>query len=53
MSDRNRVRLILASEIAGVGQAREDVIVRQPRIVRKNIGFRLTGGEQFQNEVNR
>src|ERR1035441_1679404 len=52
-SDGNRVRLVLVSKVAGVRQAREDVITRQPRIVREDGGFRLTGGEQLQNELHR
>ncbi len=32
-SDREQVRLVLVSEVAGVGQARKDVIMRRPGIV--------------------
>ena len=35
-----------------VRPAREDVIPRQPRIARENVGLGLTGGEQFQEELD-
>ena len=44
-SDGQRVRLVLVSEVTGVSQAREDVIVRQTRIVCEDVGHRLPGCE--------
>ena len=49
---RDRVCLVLVRQVAGVGKAGENVVARQPRIVREEILFRLPRGEQFQNELN-
>jgi len=38
-SDRERVRLVLMNEVAGVLQAREDILTHKARIIREDLRF--------------
>lgn len=50
---RNRERLVLVRQIAGVGETREDVLSPQARIVGENFLLRLASCQKFQNELDR
>ncbi len=56
-SASNRIRrewvgLVLVGEMAGVRQASENILVRQARIVGYDVGFRLSGCKQVEDELN-
>ncbi len=51
-SGGNWIGRVFVSQVAGVGKAGENVVVRQPRIVRQDILFGLPCGKQFENELN-
>ena len=48
----NRIGLVFVGQVTGVGQAGENVVSRQPGIVRQELVFGLTGGEEFENELD-
>lgn len=52
-SGRNWIGLVFVSQVAGVRKAGENVVARQPRIVGQQILFGLSGGKQFENELDR
>jgi hypothetical protein len=49
----NRVRLVFVGEIAGVRQTGKDVVSGQARVVGEDFAFRLAGGQEFQDELDR
>ncbi len=51
-SGKDRVGFVLVCEVTRIGEAREDVLSGQPRIVRENLAFGLAGCQQFKNELD-
>jgi len=49
----NRIRPELVRQVTCVRQARKNIFLRQPRILIEDRGFRLSCGEQFQDELDR
>jgi hypothetical protein len=52
-SHGERVRLVLVRQMAGVGQTGEDILVREARVISKNVGFRFSRGQQVEDELHR
>ena len=48
----NRIGLVFVGQVAGLGQAGENVVSRQAGIVCQQLAFGLTGSEEFENELN-
>ena len=48
----NRIGLVFVGQVAGVGQAGENILSRQARIVYQELALGLAGREEFENELD-
>ena len=48
----NRIGLVFVGQVAGVGQAGENILSRQARVVYQELALGLAGREEFENELD-